>query len=69
MSNKRKNFWDIRSPVLRPLWVRVLIVAVCAGWTLVEFLSGSVFWAVIFGAAAVFLFVQLLVRYDQQADP
>ncbi|MCY4462411.1 MAG: hypothetical protein OXC26_18765 [Albidovulum sp.] len=69
MSSKRKNFWDIRSPVLRPLWLRISIVAVCAVWTIVELLSGSLFWTIIFGAAAVFLFVQLLVKFELESDP
>ena len=68
VSKKRRSFWDVRSPILRPLWLRVLIVVVCAFWAVVEILSGSVFWAVIFAAAAVFLFVQLLVKFDQPTD-
>ena len=68
MSKNRKSFWDMRSPLLQPLWLRVLIVVVCACWTVVELLQGSVFWTMIFGAAAVFLYVQLLVRFDRQSD-
>lgn len=69
MSNNRKSFWDLRSPMLRPLWLRVVIVVVCTCWTIVEFLLGNVFWTMIFGAAAVFLYVQLLVRFDQEPGP
>ena len=69
MSTNRKSFWDLRSPWLQPLWRRRLIVAACAGWTVVEILLGSVFWTMIFGAAAIFLFVKLLVKFDQEPDP
>lgn len=69
MNNKRKSFWDLRSPALRPLWVRVAIVVVCACWTIVEIMLGEVFWTMIFGASAVFLYVRLLLRYDQKPDP
>ena len=69
MSKNRKSFWDLRSPLLRPLWLRVLIVVVCACWTILELLAGSIFWTMIFGAAAVYLYVQLLVKFDRQSDP
>lgn len=64
MSKKRRNFWDVRSPVLRPLWLRVVIVTASAGWALLEFLSGNMFWAIIFGTAAAYLYVQLLLKFD-----
>ncbi len=37
--------------IFRPLWVRVLIVAACAGWALVEWANGQAGWALL--AAAV----------------
>jgi hypothetical protein len=43
-----KKFLDTDHPFFRPLWVRVGIVAVCLGWGLFEFATGSPFWAVIF---------------------
>jgi hypothetical protein len=53
------KFLDPDHPMLRPLWVRILLVAACAGWAVVEFSTGSPFWGVIFlglGAYAAWAF-------------
>ena len=68
MSRQRKSFWDLRSPVLRPLWLRISIVIVCAAWTVVELRTGNYFWAIIFGASAAFLYRKLLWKFDQHSD-
>jgi len=56
-----KKFLDTSHPMFRPLWVRILIVALCVGWGLGEFLlgAGSPFWGVLFlalGAYAAWAF-------------
>jgi hypothetical protein len=43
-----KKFLDTEHPMFRPLWVRVLIVALCLGWAAFEFVDGSPFWGMIF---------------------
>jgi fatty acid desaturase len=43
-----RKFLDTDHPMFRPLWVRVLIVAVACGWGLLEFATGAPFWGVIF---------------------
>ena len=48
--------FDAAAPMLRPLWVRVLIVAVCAIWAAVEFLTGSGLWGVVFLALGGYAF-------------
>ncbi|KAJ57193.1 hypothetical protein ACMU_01490 [Actibacterium mucosum KCTC 23349] len=48
--------FDTSHPWLRPLWVRVAIVASCAGWTLFEFMRGSPFWGMLFLAAGAVAF-------------
>lgn len=55
---------DVQSPVFRPLWLRAVIVAVCALWTLVEFSNNSGFWVLLFGAATVYLGYQFFVVFD-----
>nr|WP_316655385.1 hypothetical protein [uncultured Gellertiella sp.] len=47
----------------RPLWVRVLIVAVCAAWFGVELLNGKSFWLVIVGALTLYSAYVLLFRF------
>jgi len=43
-----KKFLDTDHPVFRPLWVRVLVVALPLGWGLFEFATASPFWGVLF---------------------
>ena len=49
-----RKFLDPDHPMLRPLWARLLIVAVCLGWAAFEFVDGSPFWGMIFGALGVY---------------
>ncbi len=63
MSRKR-NWLDVQSPVLRPLWLRVAIVGFCSVWTGFEIIGENWFWAILFGAAALYLGYQLLVVYS-----
>ena len=53
------KFIDRDHPMLRPLWVRILLVAICAGWAGFEFTSGSSAWGAAFlalGAYAAWAF-------------
>lgn len=52
----RKSF-DLKHPSLKPLWVRILAVALSAGWAVAELFIGSPFWAIPFGAAAYMAYV------------
>lgn len=49
-----RKFLDTDHPMFRPLWVRVLVVALCLGWALFELIDGSPFWGVLFGALGVY---------------
>ncbi len=54
-----KKFLDTDHPAFKPLWTRVTIVAVTLCWGLVEIITGSPFWAMIFlglGAYCVYAF-------------
>jgi hypothetical protein len=49
----KKKFLDTDHPMFRPLWVRILVVAAAGAWGVVEIVTGSPFWAMIFlGLAA-----------------
>ncbi|EPE98017.1 hypothetical protein [Rhizobium grahamii] len=58
---------DPNHPAYRPLWARVLIVAVCFGWALVEIITGDPFWAVLSGGAGVYAAYMLFWSYKPQA--
>ncbi|TCM79241.1 hypothetical protein [Rhizobium sp. BK068] len=58
---------DPQHPAYRPLWVRILIVAVCFGWALVEIITGDPFWAVLSGGAGVYAVYMLFWTYKPQS--
>jgi hypothetical protein len=55
---------DFNDPFYNPLWLRIIIVAVVAGWGLFEFVTGSPFWGVIFVGAAAFAFHGLFIAFN-----
>jgi hypothetical protein len=66
------KFIDPNHPFYRPLWVRLVLVAICAGWTAVEFYNGEQTWGTIFLVVAAYAFAQLLLFYkpvDAAAAP
>ena len=44
----KKKFLDTDHPFFRPLWIRLLVVAVCFAWAIFEFTTASAFWGVLF---------------------
>jgi hypothetical protein len=64
---------DPNHPVYRPLWVRILIVAVCFSWALMETTRGDPFWAVLAAGAGAYSIYMLLWSYKPpapaQAEP
>ena len=43
-----KKLIDLQDPFFEPLWIRITVVAVAAGWGLVELSAGAIFWAAVF---------------------
>ena len=60
----RKGFLDVRSPALRPLWLRIAIAGGCLLWALRELNAGAVFWAILFGAAGLYLCHQFFLAWE-----
>lgn len=58
---------DPANPFYRPLWVRVLIVAVCLGWALVEVANGAIVWAMFFAALGAYATWALLFTWKDPA--
>ena len=52
---------DPNAPFFRRLWVRVLCVVLPLAWAGVELMNGSPVWAMLFGAAGIYLGVALFV--------
>jgi predicted MFS family arabinose efflux permease len=56
--------FDFSHPFFRPLWVRLLVVAVALGWALTEAVGGNPGWALIFLAIGAVAVWGLLLAYD-----
>ncbi|WP_245744743.1 hypothetical protein [Aliiroseovarius sediminilitoris] len=65
---EREHMFDLHVPFFNPLWRRVVVVAICLGWALVELAFGSVGFAVIFGAAGLYTAHQFFIRWTQTAE-
>jgi hypothetical protein len=50
---------------MRPLWVRILLVAIPAIWAGFEAFYGEQLWATLFGAAAIWGLWSLILKFDE----
>ena len=57
---------DPTHPIYKPLWVRILIVAVCFGWSAVETLGSQPFWAMLSGALGAYAAWMLLLNFKPE---
>ena len=62
------SFLDVRTPFFRPLWRRVVATAVCLVWAVVELATGSVMWAILFGASGLYLCWQFFLVSSPSTD-
>jgi len=62
---------DHEHPFFRPLWRRIAIIAVCAGWSIFEFWNGSSMWGWIAAAFTAYAVWQFLYLYKpvEEARP
>lgn len=63
MANKQSH------PFLDPLWRRILLVAVCAIWTVVEVFYGTPFWIMLVGALTVYAAWTYVYIYEPSEGP
>ena len=56
--------FDLHSPWLRPLWLRVAITACVLLWATLEALNGAFGWAAIFAAAGLWCGYQFFAAWD-----
>lgn len=58
------RLFDFNHPFFRPLWLRVAVVGLAAGWAVLEYLAGSPAWAMLFGALAAVAFHGLFIVFN-----
>ena len=58
------RFLDVRHPMFRPLWARLLAVGLPAAWAAFEAVRGEWLWAAVFGVAAGYLAWAYLIAFD-----
>lgn len=46
--------FDLNHPFFRPLWRRIAVVVLCLGWAVLEFISGTPFWGILFGGIGLY---------------
>ena len=63
-----RKFLDIQIPFFIPMWRRVVFTGGVLLWALIELVSGQPFWAVMFGAAGLYMAHQFFVAWDPK-DP
>ncbi len=59
---------DRDHPFLRPLWRRVVLVAVCVGWAVLEYVNGAQGWAALAAGMAVLGAWQFLIAYPKPPE-
>lgn len=58
------KLFDFNDPFYKPLWLRVGVVGFAGIWAVVEFVIGSPFFGVLFGALAAVAFYGLFVTFN-----
>lgn len=59
---------DLDHPMLRPLWRRLALVALCLGWAGLEIARGAYLWAGLFGAMGLWAAWELLIAYEEKDE-
>ena len=62
------SLFDVQTPFFRPLWRRIAATAVCLAWAAVELATGGMMWAMLFGAAGIYLAWQFFVVFRPPPD-
>lgn len=62
------KLFDTNHPLFRPLWVRIAVFAVAAGWSLFEFWTGQVVWGAIFLVFAAISFYGFFIDFNPEEE-
>jgi hypothetical protein len=60
--------FDLQLPFFKPLWLRVLVVAICICWAIFELMTGSPGWALLFAATGLWSAYQFFVVWKPKDE-
>ncbi|MBO0343751.1 hypothetical protein J0X15_00835 [Roseibium sp. CAU 1637] len=60
---------DSEHPFFRPLWRRIAVVVICAGWASFEFYMGNTTWGWITAAIGGYAIWTFLITYTGPVEP
>jgi hypothetical protein len=60
--------FDLQIPFFRPLWRRILLVALCLGWGVVELSFAAYFWATIFIGVGLYASYEFFLNFNPDQD-
>lgn len=52
----------------RPLWRRIVVVAICVVWGFWELSNGETFWALMSGALGLYCVWELFIRFEANTN-
>lgn len=59
-----RAFFNVRTPFFQPESRRWVVTGIAGAWALIELVTGSPGWALIFGAAAGYLYYSFFVTWE-----
>ena len=72
MTKRRPNALELRHPFFRPLWRRITLIAVLAGWTVLEATAGNPVWALLMAGIGIYssyvFFIDFILPGDEKAS-
>ena len=60
----RRKLIDVQIPFFIPVWRRVMVVALCFGWALLEVTAENTEWAVLAVGIAIYCAHQFFLAFD-----
>ena len=62
------NLFELRVPLFRPMWRRVVLVIALFGWGLMEFVNQNTLWAMVFFAVGVMASYQYFFAWKDPVE-
>ncbi len=60
--------FNLDDPRFRPLWLRIVLTAICFGWAIFELVTGSPGWALAFAAVGGWAGYRFFVTFNPDQE-